>query len=161
MPNTKPEYRHRHIIWAYLRTAKGKRAEHPAVILSPDKSIVQPEDFDPRSGTDNVVVVAGISTKYRTHSNPYVQLPFAATQSGHRVTGLRKDSAAIVGWYQTLFIPDDVTAFSGDVPVKEMQALSTKILTDYIATVGDQYVTSLEMLAELREILIANESRRN
>jgi len=157
MPIETHEYRHGRIVWAYLRTAKGKREEHPAVILSPNQSIVQPEKFDPRSGDDNVVVVAGISTKYRSYSTPYVELPFHPTADGRPVTLLRKDCAAIVGWYQALFIPDDITAFSGDIPPVQMRELDKKILLDYITVVGDQYRTSLEMLAELREGLIERE----
>lgn len=157
MPTSGPDYRHGRIVWAYLRTHKGKREEHPAVILTPDASIVQPEKFDPRTGDDNVVVVAGISTKYRQYSHPYVKLPFLPTPQGHPITELRKDCAAIVGWYQALFIDDDITAFSGDVPPAEMVELNAKVFNDYIAAVGDQYTTAIEMLARLRQELIERE----
>jgi hypothetical protein len=154
MSATRPDYRQGRIVWACLRTAKGKREEHPAVILSPDSSIVQPEDFDPRTGQDNVIVVAGISTKYRNHPNPYVPLPFRDSANGHPVTQLRKDCAAIVGWYQAIFLPDDVTALGGDVPASQMREFNKQVLNSYIAAVGNQYTTSLEMMAELRESLI-------
>ena len=148
------EYRHGRIVWAYLRNAKGKREEHPAVILSPDESIVQPPDFDPRTSRENVIVVAGISTKYRNYATPFVPLPFRASPAGHPVTQLRKDCAAIVGWYHAIFIPDDVTAFGGEVPVKQLRELNAQVLNAYIAAVGKQYDNSLEMMAELRESLI-------
>lgn len=157
MAKASADFRHGRIVWAYLRTRKGKREEHPAVILTPDTSIIQPEHFDPRQGGDNVVVVAGISTKYRNYPEPYVQLPFRATPAGHPVTELRKDCAAIVGWYQALFIPDDITAFSGDVPAEEMRVLNSKVFGDFVAKVGEQYMTALQLMAELREALILKE----
>src|SRR5437870_6098564 len=109
MPSHDPDFRYGRIVWAYLRTFKGKREEHPAVILTPTREIVQPERFDPRHGDENVVVVAGISTKYREHPQPYVRLPFHPSKDGHPMTGLRKDCAVIVGWYQAIFIPTDIT----------------------------------------------------
>jgi hypothetical protein len=84
----------------------------------------------------------------------HVQLPFRASSDGHPITSLRKDCAAIVGWYQAVYVPDDVTAFSGDVPPRTMCELNERILKDYIATVGKQHTTALQMLAELREMLI-------
>ena len=99
-------------------------------------------------------MVAGVSTKYRGYTGPYVRLPFHPSAQGHPITKLRKDCAAIVGWYQAIFIPDDVTAFSGDVPREEMRSLNQKVFNDYVAAVGDQYVTAVEMLAELRQSLI-------
>jgi len=77
---------------------------------------------------------------------------------GHPVTQLRKDCAAIAGWYQAIFLPDDITALGGDVPSSQMQELNKLVLDSYIAAVGHQYATSLEMLAELRESLIRKDS---
>src|SRR5882724_5051261 len=102
MAQSRPDYRQGRIVWAYLRTRKGKRELHPAVILTPDDEIVQPRDFDPRGGDDNVVVVAGISTKYSRYADSYVRLPFQPTDRGHPLTKLRKDSAVIVGWYDVV-----------------------------------------------------------
>jgi hypothetical protein len=148
-----PGYRHGRIVWAYLRTAKGKREEHLAVILSPDSSIIQPENFDPRSGSDNLIVVAGISTKYRNYAQPFVSLPFRDSMQGHPMTQLRKDCAVIAGWYQAIFVPDDIAAFGGDVPTSQLRELNKQVLNSYIAAVGNQYATSLEMMAELRQLL--------
>ena len=156
MPTPRPEYRHGRIVWAYLRTAKGKR-EDPAVILTSNTAIIQPEKFDPRTGGENVVVVAGISTQYRNYPNAYVKLPFRSSPNGHPITGLRKDCAAIVGWYQAIFLADDITALSGDVPPAEMHVLNKKTLAHYVTTVGNQYATAAEMLEELRQELIERE----
>jgi hypothetical protein len=161
MPASRPEYRQGRIVWVYLRTAKGKREEHPAVILSDDSQIVQPKDFDPRAGNDNIIVVAGISTKYRNHANPFVRIPFLESAAGHPISELRRDCAAIVGWYQAIFIPDDVTAMGGDVPTNQMRELNSKALTAYIATVGNQYTTSLEMLSELKQQLLKKDSPKH
>ncbi len=127
------------------------------MILTATADIIQPEKFDPRSGADNAIVVAGISTKYAKHPQSFVKLPFRPSESGHPVTGLRKDCAAIVGWYQAIFIADDVTAFSGDVPIKELRELLDQVFADYVAKVGDQYITVLEMLSDLRQTLIQRE----
>src|SRR5580692_11139161 len=127
MPTSRPDFRHGRIVWANLRCENGQKQEHPAVILSLDSQIVQPENFDPHTGGDNVIVVAGISTKYKGHPHPYVKLPFHPSGKGHPVTELRQDCAAIIGWYHLLFIADDVTAFSGDVPPDVMRTLNAKI----------------------------------
>ena len=118
MGTSQPDYRHGRIVGAYLRTKKGGRELHPAVILSSDAEIVQPARFDPRSGDENFVIVAGVSTKYARHSEPFVKLPHATT--GHAVTKLTKDCAAIIGWYEVISIPDDVRFFAGDVPAALM-----------------------------------------
>ena len=72
----RPDFRMGRIIGARLRTKKGPRELHPAVIITPDAEIVQPSDFDPRAGGDNVVVVVGVSTKYKCIPSPSLNSPF-------------------------------------------------------------------------------------
>src|ERR1700733_3591516 len=101
MAESRPQYRHGRIIGAYLRPSQtGPRQLHPAAILSPDSEIIQPEKFDARQGGENFVVVIGISTKYQFHPDPYIKLPFHP--SGHPITKLTKDCAAVIGWYDVL-----------------------------------------------------------
>jgi hypothetical protein len=147
MAQVKPAYRLGRIIGAYLRSKKGRRQLHPAIILSPDAEIVQPELFDPRRGGDNVVAVLGISTKYRVHPEPYLRLPFHPT--GHPVTGLNQDCAAIVGWYDVISIPDDVRFWAGDVPAELMVRLNDAVRRDIIARLGHESKSVAEMISLL------------
>jgi len=114
MAGAKPDYRLGRIVSAFLLGRNGKREEHPAVIISPDAEIIQPEQFDPRLGGgevgDNQVAVLGISTKYRHFSDPYVRLPRDSR------TLLTEDCAAITNWFGVLTIPDDCEFLLGDVP---------------------------------------------
>lgn len=143
----KPEYRHGRIIGAYLRTKKGKRELHPAVILTPDAEIIQPEGFDPRKGGENVVVVIGVSSKYMHYKEPYVQLPFH--EPGHAVTKLTKDSAAIVGWYDIVHLEDDIEFKAGDVPAEIMKQINDAVLKNIQERVPKQLLTIAEVVAFL------------
>ena len=84
-----PTLRYGGIVGAYLQAKKKGKQLHPAVIVTPDADIIQPESFDPRRGNDNIVVAIGVTTKYRLYNEPYVPLPNrpAGTQSpGSRKT---------------------------------------------------------------------------
>ena len=109
MVATKPDFRHGRIVIAHLLGRNGKREEHPAVIVSPDAEIIQPEQFDPRLGGGNLpanlVAAMGVSTKFRQFQDPYIKLPVDAQ------TQLTKDCAAILNWYDVLDIPDDCEYF--------------------------------------------------
>ena len=87
-----PEYRLGRIIWAYLRpsTAGRKKELHPAIIISPDSEIIQPEDFDPRIDPqkENLVAVVGVSTKFRNYPKlQHFVLPYHG--AGHAETKLK------------------------------------------------------------------------
>jgi hypothetical protein len=71
---------------------KGKKEKHPAVIITADSDIIQPEQFDPRHdiGKVNAVAVIGVSTKYLRYP-PYVALPYSPNKGGHTVTKLTQD----------------------------------------------------------------------
>jgi hypothetical protein len=145
-PQTK--FRHGGIVWAYLRSSRtGKREKHPAVILSDNADIVQPEQFDPRKGGDNTVYVIGVSTKYKSHALPYVQLPYESR--GHPVTRLTHDCAVVIGWYHRVSIPDDVLAFGGDVPPDRMRQINDAVRQDLARKVQAQLQTVADMLGDL------------
>src|SRR4051794_5115893 len=93
-------YRQGRILWAWLRSGSGKKEKHPAVIITADRDIVQPEAFDPRQNLDavNAVAVVGVSTQYKKYP-PYVILPHSSHGGGHVVTKLTKPCAACIGWY--------------------------------------------------------------
>ena len=99
MAVAKPDYRLGRIICCYLLGRNGRREQHPAVIVSPDEEIIQPERFDPRAARgvikDNLIAVLGISTKYRNFQDPYIQLPSGAQ------TQLTSDCAVILNWIAT------------------------------------------------------------
>jgi hypothetical protein len=59
-------FRQGRILWARLRAQSGKKELHPAVIITADKDIVQPEQFDPRARIQAVNAVAdiGVSTEF-------------------------------------------------------------------------------------------------
>lgn len=93
----------------------------------------------------------GVSTKHKQYKLPYIQLPFAP--DGHRITRLKKDCGAIVGWYDRLAIPDDVTGssggFGGDVPPAIMSQIDESVRKDLVQLVGRQFTTVQKMLEEL------------
>jgi hypothetical protein len=144
MAITLREYRHGRIIGAYLRTKKGGRELHPAIILTPNEEIVQPEQFDPRKGGDNVVVVIGVSTKYRLYPQEHVRLPFRPT--GHARTRLSQDCAAIIGWYDIVDIPDGCRYLAGDVPAALMAQINDCVRADISRRIGREFTTLADIL---------------
>ena len=151
MPPQRPDYRLGRIIGAYLQPSfGGKKQRHPAVILSPDSAIVQPSDFDPRKGGENVVVVAGISSQYAKYRYPYVQLPFdSATPHGHLETKLHSDVAVIIGWYHVITIDDDRCYWGGDVPRQVMGVINAAVRED----IERGLAHDVTFLTELRTLL--------
>lgn len=119
---SRPDFRLGRVVIARLPGRNGKREPHPAVIISPDSEIVQPEHFDPRLGggsvAENLVAVMGVSTKYRQFSDPFIPLPVGGQ------TLLTKDCAAILNWYAVLDIPDDCDYLLGDVPPELMHRIN-------------------------------------
>src|SRR5688500_11600816 len=140
------DYRLGRIIGAYLRSRKGKRELHPAVIISGDAEIVQPEHFDPRrhAGSDNVVVVVGVSTKFKLYPDAYVTLPFQ--RSGHAQTQLTQECAAIIGWYDRVVIPDECQFFAGDVPRPILNDLLRRTRDDIRRRIGREFQTLAEAM---------------
>jgi hypothetical protein len=110
MAKSKPDYRLGRIVWAYLRPSKpGPKALHPAIIISPNSEIVQPEAFDPRAdlAKENVIAVVGVSTSYQRFPGlVHFVLPSHSTR--HPVTKLTKDCAGMIGWYDVVAIPDEL-----------------------------------------------------
>jgi hypothetical protein len=125
----RPDYRHGRIIGAYLTSSvTGKREQHPAVILSPNWAITQPARFDPRTGGENQIVVAGVSTKYANYAMPHIRLPYDSTRrEGHASTRLTRDSAVIIGWFHIISIDDDRTYWGGDVPAPLMGRINAAV----------------------------------
>jgi hypothetical protein len=70
------------------------------VIITPDRHIIQPENFDPRGAgaSVNAVAVVGVSTEYRKYP-PFVRLPYSHDRCGHPITKLVEDCGACVQWY--------------------------------------------------------------
>jgi hypothetical protein len=136
MAGARASYRQGRIVWAYLRGSQtGKRETHPAVILTEDADIIQPEDFDPRRRqSDNIVHVVGVSTKHKQYKSPYILLPF--TTAGHPVTKLKQECGAIIGWYHRIAIPDDVIGFGGDVPSSQLEQLLVAVRNDVVKRIG-------------------------
>ncbi len=125
---------------------------HPAIVLDRNQDIIQPEQFDPRRPPyDNCIHVIGVSTKHKKYGAHYVSLPFAP--NGHATTGLKEDCGAIVGWYERLFIPDDVTGsnggFGGDVPPPVMNQILQAVREDLFRKLGKQLETVGQMFDEL------------
>jgi hypothetical protein len=140
----KPKYRLGRIIGAYLLTRMGKRELHPAVIVTPDHEIIQPENHDPRKGGQNRVLVIGVSTKYKRYSDPSIPLPFHP--AGHPVTKLKEDCAAIIGWYDIISIPDDVHFCGGGVPPALMIQLNDQVRKDILKRAGKEAGSLLEII---------------
>lgn len=141
MPTT-PEYRHGRIIWAYVRpsTKDRRRQQHPAVIISPETEIIQPERFDPRKDptSENMVTVVGVSTKFRNYPEQrHVELPYR--QGGHPETGLKAECAAIIGWYDVIAIPDDVSDMAGQVPSRIMRQIDEMVRQDIAKRLGKDF----------------------
>ena len=142
--STKAQYRLGRIISAYLRTKKAGKQRHPAVIITPDAEIVQPEDFDPRKGGENVLVVAGVSTKYKFYQEPHIPLPYHPSRQA--CTKLTQDCAVIIGWYDAITIPDDVLDFGGDVPPELMLQVNDAVRNDIARRIGNEFSTFAELV---------------
>ena len=123
-------YRQGRIVFAYLRSSRtGKKENHPAVILTPDQYIVQPEAFDPRDfSKENSLYVIGVSTQYRLFKQSHILLPFAP--DGHAVSKLKEECAAMIGWYHRIGIPDDIMGFGGQVPPAVMSQIVNAVKLD-------------------------------
>src|SRR5256885_1835778 len=148
MTSAKSDYRLGRIVSAYLLGRNGKREIHPAVIISPDEEIIQPEAFDPRGGggelRDNYVPGLGISSQYRKFNDPYVPLPANAT------TGLTRDCAVILNWYALLHVEDDFEWFIGDVPPELMYRINQAYRADLTARLGGMVGTIVQLLSRLQ-----------
>jgi hypothetical protein len=147
MPAGKPDYRLGRIISAWLVGRNGKREEHPALIISPDSEIVQPEDFDSRAGgglvRDNLVAVLGISTKFEKFDDPYIRVPIGPQ------TQLTRQCAVILNWFAVLAIPDDCEFLLGDVLPK----LMIQINDEYRKLLRDRLKEHKGTLAEFLGLL--------
>lgn len=134
-----PEYRFGRIIWAYLRpSSKDRRKQlHPAVIISPDSEIVQPDRFDPRKNPlqENSVAVVGVSTKFRNYpALEHFVVPFHT--SGHLETKLKSECAVIIGWYDIVAIDDEVVDKAGQVPTALMAKIDAAVRADITTRLG-------------------------
>jgi hypothetical protein len=144
----KREFRHGRVIACYLPGRNGKREIHPAVVISADNDIIQPEQFDPRKNRDNLLAVLGISTQYLKFSDPCIRLPHQG--HGNSVTGLNKDCAVILNWYAAIYIPDDCEYLLGDVPRDLMGAINNSVRNDLTVRFGSQVVTLLQLITSLK-----------
>jgi len=104
------------LIWATLVDRRGKAAEHPAIILTPNDQI------DP----DAKVVVMAVTTSFSDPPTRY-HIPLPWNPDPRRVrTGLARRSAAVVNWLDTVH-PQDIRRFAGDVPPKIMAAIQAEL----------------------------------
>jgi hypothetical protein len=151
MPTT---FRQGRILWARLRAQNGKKELHPAVIITADKDIIQPEQFDPRTNIQavNAVAVIGVSTEFAKYP-PYVLLPYSTGRGGHPVTKLNQACGACIGWYDRGVLEDDVEGKGGDVPTAEMDRIMEAIAKDLAAKPKAKVTTVNRDLAGLHEML--------
>jgi hypothetical protein len=149
-----PTFRQGRILWARLRARGGKKELHPAIIITAERDIIQPERFDPRKDIDkvNAVAVVGVSTSFAKYP-PFVLLPYSSSPGGHPVTKLREACGACIGWYDWVVLEDDVEGYGGDAPPAELDQIMDGITKD-LATKLKAKVSALNReLAELHEML--------
>ena len=148
-------YRQGRILWARLRAQSGKKEQHPAVIITADRDIIQPQQFDPRKNLDqvNAVAVVGVSTKYARYKMPHVRLPFSA--GGHAITKLKEDCAVCIGWYDWVVLEDDVIGRGGDVPPAEMDRIMQLVAMDLGSKLSAKLKSVGREMADLHELLAA------
>src|SRR6266550_3911878 len=155
MSVAKPDFRLGRIIYCYLLGRNGRREQHPAVIVSPDEEIIQPERFDPRAARgvikDNLIAVLGISTKYGNFQDPYIQLPLGAQ------TQLTSDCAVILNWIATPAIPDDCEFLLGDLP----PLLMVRINAEYRRLLKDALSRAEGTLAETLNLFTRKRRRQS
>ena len=148
-------YRQGRIVWALVRSTRaGKKERHPAVIISADSDIVQPESFDPRKDIDkvNAVAVIGVSTKYLKYP-PSIALPYAANKGGHALTKLTEDCGVCIGWYDWVVLEDDVLVRGGDVPPAVMNKIMDAVSTDMKANLAKRAAKVSTELAGINDLL--------
>src|SRR5437016_8256843 len=149
----RPKYRQGRLLWAWLRSRIGKREKHPAIILTADQDIIQPEQFDPREdiGKVNAVAVIGVSTEYKRYPR-YVRLPHSPNPGGHPITKLTQECGACIGWYDWIVLEDDVLTRGGDVPAAEMDQIMLAVARDFkqrLAAKADALSKELRGINEL------------
>jgi hypothetical protein len=149
-----PPYRQGRILWARLRAQSGKKELHPSVIITANRDIVQPEDFDPRHNLNaaNAVAVIGVSTEFAKYP-PYVLLPYSPNKGGHALTKLTQACGACIGWYDWVVLEDDVEGKGGDVPPAEMDQMMTSIAKDLTKKLKTKAATMNQDLSQLHELL--------
>ncbi len=154
---TLPRFRQGRILWARLRSQKGKKELHPAVIITADQDIIQPEEFDPRQaiGKANAVAVVGVSTEFRKYP-PYILIPFSRNLGGHPTTKFSQECGACIGWYGWVVLEDDVAGFGGELPAALLNQIIDAIAVDLkkkvatkAAQLGKELVNVSELLGEL------------
>jgi hypothetical protein len=150
----RPRYRQGRIVWALLRSHKGKKERHPAIIISADSDIIQPAQFDPRANIDkvNAVAVIGVSTKYLKYP-PSVAIPYSPNKGGHAVTKLTEDCGACIGWYDWVVLEDDIEARGGDVPPPQMDQIMDLVARDLRVKLSSRAAKMSTALAGINELL--------
>jgi len=149
-----PRYRQGRIVWAKLRSGKGKKELHPAAIISPTRDVIQPEQFDPRKDPSkvNAVAVIGISTEFERYP-PYVLLPYSTAKGGHPITKLNSRCAACIGWYDWVVLDDDVEGCGGDVPPAQMDRIAEAIVGDLRAKLAAKAQMLTNELADVEQLI--------
>ena len=52
----------------------------------------------------------------------------------------------IIGWYDAIYIPDDVAFWAGDVPANLMTRLNDAVRADLVKRLGKEFSTLAEIL---------------
>ena len=81
------------------------------------------------------------------YPKPHVKLPFRP--SAHPITRLTKDSAAIIGWYDVVSIPDDCRFWGGDVPADLMARINDEARKDITRRMGKEFSNFADVVAAL------------
>jgi hypothetical protein len=150
----RPRYRQGRIVWALMRSQKGKKERHPAVIISADSDITQPEQFDPRENINkvNAVAVIGVSTKYLKYP-PYVAIPYSTNKGGHPLTKLTEPCGACIGWYGWIVLEDDVMGRGGDVPSTQTDLIMDAVAKDLRVKLSARAAQMSSQLAGINDLL--------
>ena len=116
MPGRDPDLRYGRLVWATLTDRRGKRADHPAIIITPNEELSEDEEL----------AVMAVTTSYGDPPPPHhIELPW--NPDPRKVgTRLSRRSAAVVNWLNFIH-PRDIRRLAGDVPKPLMSQIQAAL----------------------------------
>jgi len=110
-----PDLRRGRIVWARVKDPRGQEKLRPALILTPTDEIA---DESP------LVLMAITTTFVDPPPDGHVELPWTAR--GHKITWLKRRSAAVVTWLVEA-TTDSIEELGGEVPKKHLAFIDLKL----------------------------------
>ena len=115
MATARPPLRYVRIVYAWIEDHRGHAKLRPAVVITDDRDI----------GPGAPIVVMAVTTTF-PDPTPRDCVPLPWHPRSHPITRLNRRSAAVISWLSTIGVAD-VTGYGGDVPVKVMHQIESRL----------------------------------